>query len=1204
MNAQYPLHVQAEKRRLVDALIVTAVREEYDEVIAVQTGAWPGTTWEEDRPDGVHAVSFRTFLTAGGHPLRVAVTRATAMGGVASTNAAQPYIEKYKPRCLAMCGFCAGRRGKVQLGDVLIADRVWQYDFGAVEVSYSADGDRTEHFQADITTYQIPATWIHIAEKFHPDPAESSEWLKQRPIPYDQQFEWILERVFLHEAPAEHPERRIYCPDWTTLLKRHWTQPESEWMLTKTLELTAKGEEHVRHVSTVLYPDGLPSQPAFRVRTGVIATGNQVIRDERIFDRLADVERKVLGLEMEAAAIGAVAHVKAIPHLIVMKGVMDYADPDKNDNFKQFAARASAECLLAFLRQHLPVETVPDLDDILVSGIISLPPDPPPSALLDAHCEAIPFQELGWTEVLEELDRWCDQGPTVSVRLLHADGGVGKTRLAIEWIRRRRAAGWAAGLLAKSVPNDWLRILWDGGQPVLVVIDYAESRPDVGTQLERALRYRQQQEGRSLRETKILLLARNADDWWESLRATGTDLRAWLDEIPPMQLPALAVSELERELVFRESADRFAMMLGAKTVPSSPIVFTDDRFERVLYLHMAALAAAAGLAFEPDSLMDVVLDHEERFWELRSSGGTRDAVDLSMRKSLARQLVAAATLRGGLLTHGEALNLTQRLLARPLDREDEKLLHVLHRIYQQARATTGAYLPGLEPDLLGECTVLRVASPRLREDTLPEEWIDRVFSADDQDHAIRTGLEVLGRASALNASAMRRWIERMLAGSLAPRALLALEAAKSVGRRTAFSVLGDVLADQLEARGDLASATALSAAGIPNRTVSLRRVAEWRSRTLIRSLPSPGDARTLATRLRLTQEHIAELVALGRYREVLVLAQDFVSVCRKSSERNPNLLPHLPLALNGLGAILGKLERPREALEATAQAVSLHRKLVERDPSFLPNLCHSVSNMGACLMDLKLNKEAKRPTRDAVKTARKLADGDPDFLPVLAANLNNFGRNLAALKRYPESLDALHESVALRRGLAKQNADAFMPDLATSLVNWGAVLLDVERYKEALDVTIDAVKIRRALARKDPEVFLRDLARSLDNWGNCLSALDRNAEALEPLTEALKIRRGLPQQNQDVVLAEIAASLNNLSVALKRLERHREALTALEEGLEIIWPLFERSPGQFMENTETILVKAKPAYVSAEQTAPPSLAIRLAAFEQFMVSRR
>jgi nucleoside phosphorylase len=68
---------------------------------------------------------------------------------------------------------------------------------------------------------------------------------------------------------------------------------------------------------------------------------------------LADRERKLLGLEMEASAIGAIAHLHGVPKTLVMKGVMDFADLEKDDHFKLFAARASAECLLAFLREHL-----------------------------------------------------------------------------------------------------------------------------------------------------------------------------------------------------------------------------------------------------------------------------------------------------------------------------------------------------------------------------------------------------------------------------------------------------------------------------------------------------------------------------------------------------------------------------------------------------------------------------------------------------------------------------------------------------------------------------------------------------------------------------------------------------------------------------------------------------------------------------------
>ncbi|WP_400768710.1 hypothetical protein [Methylosinus sporium] len=59
--------------------------------------------------------------------------------------------------------------------------------------------------------------------------------------------------------------------------------------------------------------------------------------------------RSVVALEMEAASIGEVARSNGVAEWMVVKGVMDYADPNKDDRYKPFAARASAEVLVRFL---------------------------------------------------------------------------------------------------------------------------------------------------------------------------------------------------------------------------------------------------------------------------------------------------------------------------------------------------------------------------------------------------------------------------------------------------------------------------------------------------------------------------------------------------------------------------------------------------------------------------------------------------------------------------------------------------------------------------------------------------------------------------------------------------------------------------------------------------------------------------------------
>lgn len=333
----------------VDVLVLTAIRLEYDAVRKVHEGAVESSMWEEHVGPANLLVSLRDFKARHGGVLRVAVTYALEMGGVAAVNAAAPLMREYNPQCIAMSGVCAGRRGKVELGDVLIADQLWQYDAGKRVAELDDRGQSTERFFAKTLTYQLDPGWKQRAEAFQPP--RNSHWLQERPRPVASQADWILERLRRGENPKQHPEREEKCPHPDAAMKRLWAKG---LLLPNTLELTAAGRERAEKLDSQHW-SGLPNQPQFKVHVGPIGTGTQVVEDPGIFGRLSTVMRDVLGLEMEAAAIGAVAHQHGMRHL-VMKGVMDFADGDKDDQFKEFAARASAECLLAFLRENLQEE--------------------------------------------------------------------------------------------------------------------------------------------------------------------------------------------------------------------------------------------------------------------------------------------------------------------------------------------------------------------------------------------------------------------------------------------------------------------------------------------------------------------------------------------------------------------------------------------------------------------------------------------------------------------------------------------------------------------------------------------------------------------------------------------------------------------------------------------------------------------------------
>lgn len=403
--------------QLVDVLIITAVPDEYDEALKVDDGALD--SWEKKPgPTGLE-VAFRTYQTANGGRMRVALTRALDMRGVATAAASTPLIAAYKPRCLAMCGVCAGRRGEVNLGDVVVGDILYTYDTGAIIAEYDEKGNRQERFKGEPSPYRISAIWKQKAESF--SITGMPPWLNSRPRSLHDQGLWLMERLHAGDTePAKHADRKTMCRDWGKVIDRLRTKG---LLADKGIALTAAGREYISEI-IVHNPDGLPAPPDFRVHVAPIATGNNVVRDEKIFERLSSSMRKVLAVEMEAAAIGAVAHITNIPYMIVMKAVMDHADSDKEDGFKPFAARASAECLIAFLRANVP--DAPSMPE----GRIYLPPAGdkgvvPISRSWTSWAQAtrppIPAKLLiaGRQAVLKQLLDWIQQEP--SVLALQAD---------------------------------------------------------------------------------------------------------------------------------------------------------------------------------------------------------------------------------------------------------------------------------------------------------------------------------------------------------------------------------------------------------------------------------------------------------------------------------------------------------------------------------------------------------------------------------------------------------------------------------------------------------------------------------------------------------------------------------------------------------------------------------------------------------------
>ncbi len=326
----------------VDVVILAALSLEYEAVRQVDAGAVEGSQWEEERrPNGLQ-VAFRAFHgKKGSRPLRVAVGLTTALGTVGTITALFPLVEEYHPRCVAMCGVYPAKPGNTNLGDVLVPDRLFFRDMG-------------KHYpkvaQQDLMTYNLRHDWKEALEHFdflgH---LKDQDWWKNRPVPFPEQRDWLLMR--LHEGVSEPwtlPECARYCPDWETVFEELVSHSQAF----HSGELTPKGRKSARSLSRHkgrtpgLFPT--EGQLPFRVHLKPMDSGSPFVDDMADWGEVTGSMRKALGLELEAAALDALA----------MKGIMGFGISGY-DPFRKYAARTSAECVLAFLREHLDVEVAP-----------------------------------------------------------------------------------------------------------------------------------------------------------------------------------------------------------------------------------------------------------------------------------------------------------------------------------------------------------------------------------------------------------------------------------------------------------------------------------------------------------------------------------------------------------------------------------------------------------------------------------------------------------------------------------------------------------------------------------------------------------------------------------------------------------------------------------------------------------------------------
>jgi nucleoside phosphorylase len=192
----------------------------------------------------------------------------------------------------------------IRLGDVVIGDGLIQYDMGKA-VQNDSNFRRTEIIQ------RPAAALMALISEIRSDPH-----LPQNPL--EGYIEDIVNLRPEYKRPAEEYDR-LFEADWA-----HEADQET-CEICNSPQVPRKS----RHPGTM-------------VHYGLIASGNQVIKDAKLRDRIGH-DTNALCFEMEAAGV-----METAPCLVI-RGICNYADSHKNDLWQEYAAAAAAAYAKFFL---------------------------------------------------------------------------------------------------------------------------------------------------------------------------------------------------------------------------------------------------------------------------------------------------------------------------------------------------------------------------------------------------------------------------------------------------------------------------------------------------------------------------------------------------------------------------------------------------------------------------------------------------------------------------------------------------------------------------------------------------------------------------------------------------------------------------------------------------------------------------------------
>ena len=143
--------------RNIDSVIITAVDDEYD-AVKDSMADWKELYLEDDP-----CIYLFNKYTVAGEEKTLLLVKLQEMGMTAASNVCTKIILKFSPEKIIMVGICGGVKGKVDLGDLIVASTSWDYGNGKIKPKLPTAHKAYYEFEA--APNQIPSSYVGL-DKF------------------------------------------------------------------------------------------------------------------------------------------------------------------------------------------------------------------------------------------------------------------------------------------------------------------------------------------------------------------------------------------------------------------------------------------------------------------------------------------------------------------------------------------------------------------------------------------------------------------------------------------------------------------------------------------------------------------------------------------------------------------------------------------------------------------------------------------------------------------------------------------------------------------------------------------------------------------------------------------------------------------------------------------------------------------------------